>query len=130
MTPRTWRPTRSSRRSNAGTTGRSTTRRPGCSRSPPTRDGDASAGSDGPRLVADPPDRPDRPTTAGWDPDLVAAIRTLPNRQRTAIALRYVADLPQADIAAAMGVAPGTVAALLHQARTNLRQTLGGPDHG
>ena len=80
--------------------------------------------------VADPPDRPDRRTAVGWDPDLVAAIRTLPNRQRTAIALRYVADLSQADIAAAMGVAPGTVAALLHQARTNLRQTLGGPDHG
>jgi hypothetical protein len=29
-----------------------------------------------------------------------------------------------------MSVAPGTAAALLHQARHNLRQTLGGPDHG
>ena len=81
------------------------------------------------RPVPDVPEQTARPA-AGWDPDLVAAIRALPTRQRQAVALRYVADLTQADVAASMGVADGTVAALLHQARHNLRQTLGGPDHG
>src|SRR5919202_564930 len=35
---------------------------------------------------------------AGVDTDLWNAVRALPVRQRTAVALRYVCDLPQAEI--------------------------------
>ena len=47
---------------------------------------------------------------------LRAAIEGLPDRQRTAIVLRYFADLPLADVAAAMGCALGTVKSTLHTA--------------
>jgi RNA polymerase sigma factor (sigma-70 family) len=58
------------------------------------------------------------------DPDLWRAVRRLPERQRTAVALRYIADLPEARVAEAMGIAPGTVAATLHRARRRLEQDL------
>ena len=40
---------------------------------------------------------------------IVRALRKLPQRQREAVVLRYYGDLSEADIAAAMGVSPGTV---------------------
>lgn len=49
------------------------------------------------------------------------AIETLPPRQREAVVLRYLADLPLADVAAAMECATGTVKATLHQAMVNMR---------
>jgi RNA polymerase sigma factor (sigma-70 family) len=49
-----------------------------------------------------------------------AALRLLPQRQRTAIALRYLGDLTQAEIAQSMGISPGSVAATLHAARRRL----------
>ena len=49
------------------------------------------------------------------------AIATLPPRQREAVVLRYLADLPLADVADAMGCALGTVKATLHQALKALR---------
>jgi RNA polymerase sigma-70 factor (ECF subfamily) len=48
----------------------------------------------------------------------------LPERQRLAIFLRYYADLSYDDIAEALGVRPGTVAASLHAAHEALRQEL------
>jgi RNA polymerase sigma factor (sigma-70 family) len=54
------------------------------------------------------------------DEELWAAVRALPERQRLAIALRYVADLTEADVAEAMGVRPGTAAATLSKARAQL----------
>ena len=72
----------------------------------------------------------------GPDPDVPApgephdalrdAVRALPDRARVAVALRYFADLPEAEIAALMGVARGTVAATLHQARRQLAAMLAG----
>src|SRR5690606_23869959 len=59
------------------------------------------------------------------DLDLIEAIKQLPARQREAIALRYLADLRQADVALVMGVADGTASALLTQGRANLRKRLG-----
>ncbi len=53
-------------------------------------------------------------------PEVWAAVRVLPVRQRTAIALRYVLDLPQHEVARLMGVAPGTVSATLTKARARL----------
>ncbi|MGB8362314.1 MAG: SigE family RNA polymerase sigma factor [Acidimicrobiia bacterium] len=51
-------------------------------------------------------------------------VRRLPSRQAQAIALRYVEDLPLADIAGVLGVAEGTVKALLHQGRQRLHRQL------
>ena len=39
----------------------------------------------------------------------MAALRKLPARQREAIVLRYYAELPKAEIAAAMGISRGAV---------------------
>ena len=51
---------------------------------------------------------------------LLAAIRTLPARQRTAVVLHYLDDLSIDDVAHVMGIATGTVKATLHQARSTL----------
>lgn len=56
-----------------------------------------------------------------WSIEFRDAFELLPPRERTAVLLRYVADLSQADVAAAMKVAPGTVAAALNSARQKLR---------
>ena len=53
--------------------------------------------------------------------DLWDALSRLPRRERTAVVLHYFVDLPQHDVAHMMGVAPGTVAAMLHAARKKLR---------
>ena len=57
--------------------------------------------------------------------DLIA---TLPPRQRQAIVLRYLADLPIGDVADAMGCALGTAKATIHQALENLRVELSDPE--
>jgi RNA polymerase sigma-70 factor (ECF subfamily) len=53
---------------------------------------------------------------------LVGALSRLPARQRVALALRYVHDLPDAEIAAALGCRVGTVHALLSRGRRSLRE--------
>jgi RNA polymerase sigma-70 factor, ECF subfamily len=58
------------------------------------------------------------------DPELAAAIRGLAPRRRLAIFLRYFADLSYGEIAEALEVAEGTVAATLAQARAELRAHL------
>jgi RNA polymerase sigma factor (sigma-70 family) len=76
--------------------------------------------------------RPD-PTPAAWtggpqdpdrDVDLWRAVRTLPPRQQEAVALRYVGDLPVADVAAAMQCSQGAVKSHLARARKALREQL------
>lgn len=64
----------------------------------------------------------------GWSVEVLDAVRSLPRRERTAVALRYVADLSTAQIAEAMGIAPGTVASTLHAARQRLAIALGDTD--
>jgi len=56
--------------------------------------------------------------------DVRAALAQLTERQRAAVVLRYAADLPIAEIAEIMDVAPGTVKATLHQALARLRVEL------
>jgi RNA polymerase sigma-70 factor, ECF subfamily len=58
------------------------------------------------------------------DPALVAAVEGLPPRQRQVVFLRYFADLANAQVGEVLGISPGTVSALLHQARTALAQRL------
>ncbi len=65
---------------------------------------------------------------ASLTPELWQAVRTLPLRQRQAIALRYVLDLTQEQVADAMGVAPGTAGATLTTARRQLRVLLDEPE--
>jgi RNA polymerase sigma-70 factor (ECF subfamily) len=60
------------------------------------------------------------PSVPEIDIELWEVVRALPDRQRTAIVLRYVADLSEADIAIAMKVRRGTVASTLTQARARL----------
>ncbi len=55
-----------------------------------------------------------------WSPEMWDALRHLPDRERTALALRYVADLTTEAIAGAMGIAEGTVGSTLHAARRRL----------
>jgi RNA polymerase sigma factor (sigma-70 family) len=55
---------------------------------------------------------------------LACGIAQLPDRQRIAVVLRYLADLPIADVATAMGCAQGTVKSTLHTALARLRVTL------
>jgi RNA polymerase sigma-70 factor (ECF subfamily) len=52
------------------------------------------------------------------------ALRLLTPRQRTAVVLRYLADLPISAIARALGCADGTAKATLHQALAKLRVEL------
>jgi RNA polymerase sigma-70 factor (ECF subfamily) len=58
-----------------------------------------------------------------WD-----AVRALPPRARTAIALRYTAGLTEAEVAAAMHVAVGTASATLASARRTLAAALSDSD--
>jgi RNA polymerase sigma-70 factor (ECF subfamily) len=58
------------------------------------------------------------------NPELWEAVRALPPRQAQAISLRYVADLPEAEIAFVMGVSRGTVASTLSDARGALAKVM------
>ena len=59
--------------------------------------------------------------------DVWTAVATLPERQRLAIALRYLLDLPEGDVAAHMGVHRGTTASTLSDARRRLADLLDDP---
>ena len=62
------------------------------------------------------------------DPDLLAALRRLPDAQRAAVILFYYADLPIRDIAARLGTNGLAVRANLSRGRGRLRQLLGDHD--
>jgi len=56
--------------------------------------------------------------------EIAEIIGDLPSRQRDVVVLRYVLQMTQRDIADVLGLAPGSVAASLNQARTRLRALL------
>jgi len=56
--------------------------------------------------------------------ETVAALRRLPPRQREAVVLRYFADLPEQETAAAMGVSRGTVKSTTSRALAALARML------
>lgn len=78
-------------------------------------------GGIGPSSQAAPPPEP-------ADARLLAALRRLPARQRAAVVLRYYLGLSEAEIAAALGIRPGTVKSRLHRALAELRNELGPGD--
>lgn len=59
-------------------------------------------------------------------PELWAAVARLPDRQREAVVLRYVAELTEADVAEAMGITEGAASATLVRARRRLGELLPG----
>jgi len=67
--------------------------------------------------------------TAGEVLAVLGAVRELPMRQREAIVLHYYADLPEAQVARAMGCTVGTVKSQLSKARASLAARLG-PEPG
>jgi RNA polymerase sigma-70 factor (sigma-E family) len=53
-----------------------------------------------------------------------AALQKLKPRQRAAVFMRFYLDLPEAQIADALGCRPGTVKSLLHRALTAIKEDL------
>ena len=81
--------------------------------------------------------RRDERRPAAWDPDRVEqsravwdAVRTLPERQRACIVLRYLEDLSEAEIAAALECSVGTVKSQTSKARAKLERLLGAEEIG
>ena len=56
------------------------------------------------------------------DPDLWGRVAALPPKQRTAIALRFVADLPYADIGQVMDISEDAARRNVHEALKQLRE--------
>jgi RNA polymerase sigma-70 factor (sigma-E family) len=72
------------------------------------------------------------PTPNGHDPselidthdELIAALATLPERQRAVLVLRYFLDLPEAEVAAALQCSLGTVKSTASRGLARLEQTM------
>lgn len=82
------------------------------------------------RLRRHPADRPVPPALLAEDAlvlrlALTAALRDLPRRQRQAIALHYLAELTDAEVAQALGISTGTVKTHIHRGLQSLRDRLG-----
>jgi RNA polymerase sigma-70 factor (sigma-E family) len=73
------------------------------------------------------PDRPDQtadPSAVDTHDELLAALAALPPRQRSVLVLRYFLDLPEAEVAAALGCSLGTVKSTASRGLARLEQTL------
>ena len=66
------------------------------------------------------PDQVEPPPAATMDPDLIAAIRTLPAQQRAVVVLFYLEDRPMEEIAEIVGCSVSTCSVHLHRARKRL----------
>jgi len=53
--------------------------------------------------------------------NVVEALRTLPRRQQEVVVLRYIVDLPEAEVGRILGMSMGTVKTHLHRAMPRLR---------
>lgn len=77
------------------------------------------------RAVADAPSAEDRAAVTDRRAAVLAAMADLPDRQREVLALRYYLDLSEAEIAAALGIAAGSVKSHASRGSAALRATLG-----
>jgi RNA polymerase sigma factor (sigma-70 family) len=64
------------------------------------------------------------PSTPARDDALWDAVGALPSRQRSAVVLRFLADLPHRDIAAAIGCSEEAARRSLHEGLTSLRKVV------
>lgn len=87
------------------------------------------------RVVADRVLRRTEAAAAVRDPELsadrlalVEGLRQLPQEQREALALHYLADLPVAEVAATLGAPVGTIKARLSRGRTALAAVMAGDE--
>jgi RNA polymerase sigma factor (sigma-70 family) len=64
------------------------------------------------------------PSAPARDETLWEAVGELPARQRSAVLLRYVADLPHRDIAAAIGCSEDAARRSLHEGLAKLRKVV------
>lgn len=55
---------------------------------------------------------------------VIAALRQLPNRQRTCLVLRYYDELSPGDIASSLGISPNSVKTHLQRGLANLESAL------
>jgi RNA polymerase sigma-70 factor (sigma-E family) len=76
------------------------------------REESASASAEGGALAADDHRR------------MIAALRSLPDRQRECLALRYYLDLPESEIAATLGISNGSVKTHIHRGLAALSSRL------
>ena len=58
------------------------------------------------------------------DEELWLAVGALPDRQRSAVVLRFLADLPHSDIAAAIGCSEQAARRSLHEGLKKLREVV------
>jgi RNA polymerase sigma factor (sigma-70 family) len=78
-----------------------------------------------PAGVSDPIDGPEAGALAADETRLVlAALRTLPERQREVLALRYYLELSEAEIAATLGISAGSVKTHAHRGLAALTDRL------
>lgn len=79
--------------------------------------------------MADLPDRLEAPATSPEARlDLQQALRALPAGKRAVLVLRYLEDLPEAQVADLLGCSVGTVRSQTHKAITQLRAALAPPE--
>jgi RNA polymerase sigma factor (sigma-70 family) len=80
--------------------------------------------------VAAVPERPGgmQPSPDGRDDDLWDAVRALPDKQRLAVAYRYLADLAYPDVAAAMGTSEAAARRNAADGVKALRRRYSSPD--
>jgi RNA polymerase sigma factor (sigma-70 family) len=57
---------------------------------------------------------------AAHDDEVLDALRALPDRQREVLVLRYYLDLSEVDIAATLGISPGSVKTHAHRGLATL----------
>ena len=76
--------------------------------------------------VAEPGDLPEAPASEGVavapQDDLWAAVAALPDKQRTAVALRFIADSAYAEIASAMEISEPAARRNVHEGLKRLRE--------
>lgn len=79
------------------------------------------------RSAEAPPDRsaPSHADAVNNRATMWTAIQSLPPRQRAVVVLRYYEDLSEKDIAAVLGISPGTVKSQASHALTALRHQFG-----
>jgi RNA polymerase sigma-70 factor (sigma-E family) len=71
------------------------------------------------------PESPEQTAILGEEHrDVLAALSRLPHRQREALVLRYFLDLPEGEIATAMGISQGTVKSTTSRALAALSKLL------